>query len=213
VSPEGRYSMPKSRLEFGSGRRSHRSALSQRYGLLIVGWIVLLSPAATSQRTRIAGVKPLTPHPELLTLILTVLASTPLVNFNLVSGGVAVGSPSISITTSCVLSLGAPTQFTLYGYFASSSAALSGGSPVTNIPTSAVKGLVATGAPTTYMPFTQSGAFGPAGGSLLLWTTTSNLCLLSSRTDTLSLEIDLTAMPQLPAGTYTGTLYLQAQAM
>jgi len=34
-----------------------------------------------------------------------------------------------------------------------------------------------------------------------------------SRTDTLNMEINLTALPQLPAGTYTGTLYLQAQML
>jgi hypothetical protein len=52
-----------------------------------------------------------------------------------------------------------------------------------------------------------------SGASLLL------LCELfmsggnGSRTDTLNMEIDLEDLPQLPAGTYTGTLYLQAQML
>jgi hypothetical protein len=35
----------------------------------------------------------------------------------------------------------------------------------------------------------------------------------ASRTDNLVLEIDLSSQPQLPAGAYTGTLNLQAQAL
>jgi hypothetical protein len=33
------------------------------------------------------------------------------------------------------------------------------------------------------------------------------------RTDTLNMEINLEGLPQLPAGTYSGTLYLQAQML
>ncbi len=175
--------------------------------------LLLLSPVGVGQATRVAGIKRISPHPDLLTLILTVSATPSSVNFALVSGGVAAGSASVAITTSCVLSLGLPTQFSLYGYFASASAALSGGSPVAYIPSSSVLGKVPTGSPTSFTAFTQTGVFGAAGGSLLLWTSTLDLCLLSSRTDNLSLEIDLSSVPQLPAATYTGTLFLEAQAM
>jgi hypothetical protein len=207
---ERQQEMEKANSGYGSHRRR---PIQMQHPLLLLSFLILLSPVGVGQATRVAGVKRISPHPDLLTLVLTVTAAPAAVSFNLVSGGVATGSSPIAITTACLLSLGAPTQFTLYGYFASASAALSGGAPVTNIPSSAVKGMVPTGAPTTFMPFTQSGAFGPAGGSLLLWTTTTNLCLLSSRTDMLSLEIDLTSLPQLPAATYSGTLVLQAQAM
>jgi hypothetical protein len=95
--------------------------------------------------------------------------------------------------------------------FSSSGAALTGGTPAVNIPTSAVLGQVPTGSPLTYTPFTHSNPM--SGASLLL------LCELfmgggnGSRTDTLNMEIDLEDLPQLPAGTYTGTLYLQAQML
>jgi hypothetical protein len=174
--------------------------------------LLFLSPVSVGQSVRVAGMKRI-PQPALLTLILTVSASPPVVNFTLISGGVAAGSSAIAITTGCVLSVGLPTQFTLYGYFASSTAALSGGSPVTNIPSSAVLGEVPTGSPTSFTAFTQSAPLGAAGSSLLLWTSTVDLCLLSSRTDNLSLEINLSSLPQLPAGSYSGTLYLEAQAM
>ena len=36
---------------------------------------------------------------------------------------------------------------------------------------------------------------------------------MAPATDILNMEINLEAMPELPAGTYTGTLYLQAQML
>jgi hypothetical protein len=102
----------------------------------------------------------------------------------------------------------------LYGYFSTASAALSGGSPVVNIPTSEVLGQVPTGTPTTFTAFTQSAPIGGAGASLLLFT--QSFLLLAgagSRTDALSLEINLVSQPQLPAGTYSGTLFIQAQSL
>jgi hypothetical protein len=107
--------------------------------------------------------------------------------------------------------LGWLCKLNLYGYFSSSGAALTGGTPAVNIPSSAVLGQVPTGSPLTYTPFTRSNPMSSA--SLLL------LCELfmgggnGSRTDTLNMEIDLEDLPQLPAGTYTGTLYLQAQML
>jgi hypothetical protein len=108
----------------------------------------------------------------------------------------------------------------LYGYFSSSTAALTDGRTIPNdIPTSAVFGQVTTGSPTTFTAFTSSTAVGPAGAGLLLFTATT----LSStgcspfgaicRTDSLNLKITLTSLPQLPAGSYNGTLILQAQAI
>ena len=108
----------------------------------------------------------------------------------------------------------------LYGYFSSASAALTDGyTTPNNIPTSAVLGQMPTGTPTSYTAFTGSPGLGPAGAGLLLYTTSSLLsvgCMPAGamcRTDTLNLEINISGLPQLPAGTYTGTLTLQAQAM
>jgi hypothetical protein len=146
---------------------------------------------------------------------LTVSASPSVVNFNLVAGGVAHGSASVAVTTSwtgslCLISC----TISLYGYFSNPTAALSGGgSPVVDIPSSAVLGQVPTGTPTTFTPFTQTAPFGGAGAGLTLFQ--QGYFLLNfggSRTDSLNLEINLTNQ-QIPAGTYTGTLYLQAQSL
>jgi hypothetical protein len=83
-----------------------------------------------------------------------------------------------------------------------------------NIPSSEVLGQVTSGTPTSYTAFTQSNTVGTANGGLLLYTqtlTSSNRS--SNRTDNLNLEINLGAQPQLPAGSYTGLLNIQAQAL
>jgi hypothetical protein len=153
--------------------------------------------------------------PETAVSSLTVSASPAFVSFNLLSKGVATGSSSVAITTTwggavCVVTC----TINLYGYFSSASAALSGGSPVVNIPTSEVLGQVTTGTPTTFTAFTQSAPFGGAGASLLLFTQSFFLTAgAGNRTDALNLEINLVSQPQLPAGTYSGTLFIQAQSL
>jgi len=145
---------------------------------------------------------------------ITIAATPTTVNFTLVAGGTATGNSAVAITTTWVLAAGR-ANVVLDGYFSSASAALSfAGPPVSNIPTSAVLGLVSTGTPTTYTAFTQTAALGTAGTGLTLFTQAlSSSNRASARTDNLSLEINLSAIPQLSAGTYTGTLTLQAQAL
>jgi hypothetical protein len=146
---------------------------------------------------------------------LTVSATPASVNFTLVAGGVAVGSNAVAITTSwngsfCLLTC----TLTVYAYFANAGAALSSGSPVVDIPSSEVLGQVPTGIPTSFTTFTQSNPLGGAGASLELLQQTFFLTTgSSSRTDELNLKIDLSGQPQMPAGTYTGTLYIQAQSL
>ena len=140
----------------------------------------------------------------------TITAAPAFMSFHLVSNGVAASSSGVGVTTTWT-GLSRLCKLNLYGYFSSSGAALTGGTPAVNIPTSAVLGQVPTGSPSTYTPFTRSNPM--SGASLLL------LCELfmgggnGSRTDTFNMEIDLEDLPQLPAGTYTGTLYLQAQML
>lgn len=145
---------------------------------------------------------------------LTVAATPSNVNFTLLSGGIATGSAPVAMTTSWILK-NSRTTVSLIGYFSSASAALSDGATTpTNIPTSEVLGQVTTGTPTSYTAFTQTAALGPAGAGLTLFTQTiSNTNRAASRNDNLNLEINLTSQPQLPAGSYTGTLNLQAQAL
>jgi len=145
---------------------------------------------------------------------LTVAATPSSVTFSLVSGGTANGSAPVAVTTGWVLNRNR-TNVNLVGYFASATAALTdGGSPAINIPTSEVFGRMTTGTPTTYTAFTGSPALAPAGAGLALFTqaiTAANRA--ANRSDNLDLQINLTAQPQLPAGTYTGTLSIQAQAL
>lgn len=145
---------------------------------------------------------------------LTVAASPSTVTFPLVAGGTATGNAPVAVTTTWVLS-GSRTTVTLIGYFASATAALSNaGPPVVDIPTSEVLGQMTTGTPTTFTAFTQTAPLGPAGAGLTLFTQAISATNRSStRTDNLNLQINLTSQPQLPAGTYTGTLNIQAQAL
>jgi len=145
---------------------------------------------------------------------LSISASPGSVSFTLVQGGTATGSSAVAIHTTWLL---LPTRANLYldGYFAAAASALTDGDATPDlIPTSAVLGQVPTGSPTSYTAFTQNTALGPNGAGLLLFTQAlTALNRAGTRTDNLSLEINLSALPQLPAGTYTGTLTLQAQAL
>ena len=190
---------------------SHRRESSYKLAFAL-GLLALVSPAAFSQalNSNTATVSLTATLGELLTVAATPTAVT----FPLVAGGTAVGNVPVSVTSTWVLS-GSRTSVTLVGYFSSATAALSNaGPPVVNIPTSEVLGQVTTGTPTTFTAFTQTAPLGPAGAGLTLFTQAiSGTNRAATRTDNLNLEINLTSQPQLPSGTYTGTLSLQAQAL
>ena len=145
---------------------------------------------------------------------LTIASNVTNVNFALNAGSTATGATAVQITTNWVLK-STRSAVNLYGWFATPAAALTdGGSPANNIASSLVFGQVTTGSPTSYTAFTQSNALGTASGGLQLYTQAiSNTNRNSSRIDNLNLQINLTTLPQLPAGTYTGILNLQAQAL
>jgi|GEM_PF-2445096 len=185
---------------------------SIRCGLLICSLSGFLQASAVPQAVRVGARKV---RPDTAVSSLSVSASPTSVSFQLQSKGVATGSSAVAITTTwggavCLVTC----TIKLYGYFSNATAALSGGSPVVNIPTSEVLGQVTTGTPTTFTAFTQSAPLGGAGASLLLFTQTFALVALGgSRADALNLEINLASQPQLPAGTYSGTLFIQAQSL
>jgi hypothetical protein len=180
--------------------------------VVLAGMITLSAAKVAAQAVRVGMARP-TPANSVSSLSISVTPAN--VSFQLVSKGIATGSVPVNITTSwggslCLLTC----TINVYGYFATSTAALSGGSPIVNIPSSEVLGQVTTGIPTTYTAFTQSNPLGGAGASLELFS--QGFFILSgnnSRTDALQLEIDLTNQPQLPAGSYSGTLYIQAQSL
>ncbi len=141
---------------------------------------------------------------------LTVSLSGSSVTFSLTPGSATnPGNTTATATTSWVMR---PSRTTvgLYASFTSAAAALTDGAG-NNIPSSAFSisdnGGVATALTNTVL-------FGGANAGLQLASmpiTSANEN--SSRTDALSFNINLTGgtLPQLPAATYTGTLYIQAQ--
>jgi hypothetical protein len=142
----------------------------------------------------------------------TVTAAPAFVSFQLIARGVATSSSGVGVTTTWT-GISRLARLNLYGFFPAASAALAGGSPPVDIPSSAVLGQVPAGAPTSFTPFTQSNPAGGASAGLLLYCVPFLRGGTGSRTDILNMEIDLKGVPQLPAGTYTGTLYLQAQML
>lgn len=186
----------------------------ERWAWTSVLLALLLSALALPAHGQAYRVRPpaTRPNPEYVVPggTLTISATPAQVTFALVRGGVAAGSSGVTITTSWNV-LGLEPTLNLYGYFSSATAALAdSGTPSSQIPSSAVLGEMTTGVPTTFTPFTQTTPFGAAGAGLELLDTSPGFITLSgSRTDVLSLEIDLTGV-SIPAGTYTGTLTLQA---
>ena len=171
-----------------------------------------LSTACYAQAIRARPSISVGPKPALVLLgSFTISASPTTATFALVSGGVS-NAQSVTITTSwIVLGLGTDT-LDVYGYFTSAGAALQ--TTASNvIPSSAVYGQVTgTGSlVSSYTPFTQTTPQASASGLHLASTAQTFLLLgAGSQTNTLSLQIRLTGLPQLPAGSYTGVLTLQA---
>jgi hypothetical protein len=187
---------------------------------LLCGLFACTAVVAAGQAVRMQQ-KALRPRPDLGCVLctLTVSATPSTVNFTLVKGGIATGSAPVVITTT-MSGVTLLSSLKLYGYFSSATSALADGRPTPDkIPSSAVFGQMTTGVPTTYTAFTQTNTLGTAGAGLLLFNTSSLLSLgcipstASCRTDSLNLRIDLTSLPLQPAGSYSGTLTLQAQAL
>jgi hypothetical protein len=191
-----------------------KSPFSRRYLVLTTGLMAFICSVSSSAFGQLNSSTASVALSATLGESLTVSATPATVNFALAAGGTATGSAPVAITTTWLLKQ-SRANVVLDGYFASATAALTDGlSPANNIPTSEVFGQVTTGTPTTYTAFTQSAALGPAGAGLTLFTqalTATNRS--ATRTDNLNLQINLTSQPQLPAGSYTGTLTLQAQAL
>jgi hypothetical protein len=183
-----------------------------KFVLPIIGCV--LATAGLSAKAQIASGVASVQLNATLKESLTVSATPANVSFNLIAGGTAQGNVPVGITTTWVLN-GSRSSVTLSGYFSSSTAALTDGAATpTNIPSSDVLGQVTTGLPTAFTAFTQSAPVGTAGAGLELFKQSISAANRSTtRTDNLNLQINLTGLPQLPAGTYTGTLNLQAQAL
>ncbi|SNS32744.1 hypothetical protein SAMN05421770_101514 [Granulicella rosea] len=175
--------------------------------------LVLLLGSAAGARAQVNSTTATVALTATLSEAVTVSVTPTAMTFALVAGGTANGSVPVAVTTTWVTAT-SRANLVLDAYFTTASAALTtAGPPVVNIPSSEVLGQMTTGTPTSYTAFTQTAAFGPTGGGLTLYTvalTSSNRS--GTRTDNLTLQINLTGT-QIPAATYTGTMYLQAQAL
>jgi hypothetical protein len=139
---------------------------------------------------------------------LTVKLSGNAVNFNLVAGSANnAGSTSITATTTWVLSRRIPLV-ALYAFFGSASAALTNGAG-DKIPSADFQISDNGGA---FTALTRTTPFGGANAGLRLSLTPILGKRNGSRTDLMQFNINLGPLPTLPAGAYTGTLTIQAQA-
>ena len=187
---------------------SARQARTRRAVLLIAAlvgviWTGFPSIAHAQINSNIANIN----LNAVLTTSLTVSAAPGLVNFALPPNGVANGSAAVNITTSWTLS---PSngRVTVWGYFSSAASALTDGAG-DNIPSFSVSGSPNGGA---FTPFTGAGPFAAASSLLVVSFRVLGFNKTGTRSDTLALQIS-TAGLALPAGTYSGTLHIQAQAI
>ena len=146
---------------------------------------------------------------ETITTSLTNGADT----FNL-SASSANNPASATITATTSWALSPPYNLYVYGYFLNSTAALSDGAGH-NIPSSAFYISVNGGnfTASNSNAANTAGFGGPGAGLQLDYVNVQPVNKNSSVTDTMRFNIDLTAVSQLPAGTYSGTLYIQAQGV
>ena len=132
------------------------------------------------------------------------------VNFNLTAGSAAnPGNTSITATTRWTLkpSVG---SLNVYAFFSNSASALTDGAG-SNIPSADFQISNNGGA---FTALTNTVPFGGANAGLQL---SSTRILGNNKTgthnDVMNFNINLTPLPNLPAGAYTGTLTIQAQAI
>ena len=170
--------------------------------------MVALSSLASAQLN--SGAQPITLNAS-LSESLSVSLSANTVNFTLSAGSASnAGSTNVTATTAWVLKPGR-TAVGVYAYFANAAAALTDGAG-DNIPSAAFFIADNSGASTA---LTNTVAFGGANAGLQL----ANVAITganknSNRTDVMAFNINLTGgtLPQLPAGSYSGMLNIQAQA-
>lgn len=179
--------------------------------LVFAAVVVTLAPTSASAQIN-SGVGNVSLNAVVAPALTVSVSSGTTVNFTLLNNAVANGDTASTIQTSWNLNPGTTTDVKLFGYFDTPTVALTDGAG-NDIPSSKVEGRMSTGSPTSYTAFSQTNPLGPAGGSLLLFSegiTGGNK--IKTRTDNLELRINLTGT-SLPAGTYTGTLRIQAQAL
>jgi hypothetical protein len=173
---------------------------------LALAAVMFVIPA--NAQVRNSAVSPISLN-AVLAQSLTLTLSGNAVNFNLVAGSASnPGSTSITATTSWVLNQTIGV-IGVYAFFGSSTAALTDGAG-NNIPSADFQISNNGGA---LNPLTNTVPFGGANAGMPLSYTLILGNGRGSRTDTMKFNINLSPIPNLPAGDYTGTLTIQAQAI
>jgi hypothetical protein len=184
-----------------------RAKFGRVAGVLVVGGVVLLAPAGAQVLNSAARTITLQAR---LSESLAVNLSGNSVNFTLTAGSASnPGTTSITATTSWALRPSV-SSVKLYAFFANSTSALTDGAG-DNIPSANFQISDNGGA---LSALSNTVPFGGASAGLLLSTTPilgNNKT--GSRTDVMNFNINLSTLPNLPAGTYTGTLTIRAQAI
>lgn len=174
------------------------------FAVAAIAMVVICAPASHAQLN--SGPTTVALNATLAeSLTLNVAPTT--VTFTLVPSGTANGNNPVTITTTWVLGT-TRTSLNVYAYFSGTTALADAGGNV--IPTSSFNGSINGGA---YSPFT--GGTGPFGvNSKVVYTRAIGGAgtFNAAHTDTLGLQINTTGL-NLPAGSYAGTLSIQAQAI
>jgi hypothetical protein len=144
-----------------------------------------------------------------LTESISINVSANAVNFTLTPGS-ATNNGSTAVVATTTWNSKPGRNITTYIFFNTATAALADGSG-NNIPSSAFQVSDNGGA---FQALTNTVNFGGAGAGLALSSTKIiGTNKQSSQTDNLLFNIDLSTLPQLPAGSYTGTVTLRAEAI
>jgi hypothetical protein len=178
-------------------------------GLAAVAFVAIALAVSAHAQVRNSGASSITLN-AVLNDSISVSLSSNAVNFTLISGSASnPGSTGVAATTSWLLrpSVG---SLKLYAFFSSSTAALTDGAG-NNIPSAEFQISNNAG---PFNPLTNTVPFGGANAGLQL----SSTPILGNnksgtRTDNMNFNINLVPLPNLPAGVYTGTLTIQAQAI
>jgi hypothetical protein len=178
-------------------------------GRLVVTLALMVSAIPAGAQVLNSGASTITLQ-AVLSQSITLTLSANAVNFNLTAGSAAnPGNTSITATTTWTLkpSVGG---LKVYAFFSNSASALTDGTG-NSIPSGDFQISNNGGA---YNALTNTVPFGGANAGLQL---SSTPILGNNRTgtrnDVMNFNINLAPLPNLPAGTYTGTLTIQAQAI
>jgi hypothetical protein len=182
----------------------------QKFAQLMVLCLLALGLAMPSSAQVLNSTAQTITLQAVLSQSVTLTLSGNAVNFNLTSGSPNnPGNTSITATTTWTLrpNVGA---LNVYAFFSNSASALTDGTG-NNIPSADFQISNNGGA---FTALTNTVPFGGANAGLRLSTTPilgNNKT--GTRTDVMNFNINLVPLPNLPAGTYTGTLTIQAQAI